>query len=258
MIDKGTLILFERYIRQKVSPGTVRVYMYALRSFFSQLNGNEPSKEAAQRYLDSLAKLSPNTIGLRAHAIMRYFKWMEQPIELDHPTIRVGEPKYLNMNQVEELLAACNTPLEDCLVAVLFDTAVRISELLNLEKGDINWEDGFISVIRKGGRREEVNISKRGLEALDRWLDARESTSRRVFADLEYNDALITVKRVGKRIGIDVHPHMLRHSRAIQLLINGAPLYVVQQHLGHASIATTANIYGRFRAVDLKEQLIPW
>lgn len=258
MSNKETLIFFEHYMRQRVSPGTVRVYMHALRSFFDYLNGGEPSKETAQRYLDSLANKSANTVGLRAHAIMRYFRWLDRPVDLDHPTIRVGEPKYLDMPQVKELLAACSAPLEICLVVVLFDTAIRISELLNLERSDIDWSRGFITVIRKGGRHEDVNISKRGLDGLDAWLNARASGSKRVFADLDYSTALDVIKRVAKRVDVECTPHTLRHSRAIQMLKNGATLHDVQMHLGHASIATTANIYGRFKAIDVKERVPAW
>ncbi|KKK84212.1 hypothetical protein LCGC14_2785600, partial [marine sediment metagenome] len=151
-----------------------------------------------------------------------------------------------------------NTVLEETLIIVLFDTAVRISELLGTELSDINWTDKFISVIRKGGRREEVNISDKALEALSNWLDVRESDSKMVFMDLSYYNAWSILRAVGKRAGIKVHPHIFRHSRAIHMLMNGAELHTVKEHLGHANIATTINIYGRFKAVHLKELVPAW
>ena len=251
---------FADYLKDRVSPNTVRVYMYAIEHWLKTLNGNRPSQQSAQSYVDKLVKAgkAANTVSLRAYAIIRFFKWKGKTITLDCPTIRIGEPNYLTIDQIETLLAVCNTVLERVLITVLFDTAVRVSELLNLELGDINRRGGLISVVRKGGRREEVNISEKGLAALDEWLDVRESESKRVFMDLTYYDAWALLRRVGKRAKIKVHPHIFRHSRAIHMLMNGAELHTVKEHLGHKNIATTANIYGRFKAVHLKELVPAW
>lgn len=251
---------FEEYLMTRVSPGTAKAYMYALRRWFETLNGNKPSLQLAQTHVDMLSRSgkSANTVSLRAHAIMRYFRWKGKPITLDCPTIRINEPEYLVIGQIEELLAACNTVLEATLIIVLFDTAVRISELLNLELDDIDWDGGFISVVRKGGREEKVNISEKALAALDKWIAVRESTSKRVFMDLTYYRAWSILKAVGKRAGIKVHPHIFRHSRAVHMLMNGAEMYTVKEHLGHVNIATTINIYGRLKAVHLKELVPSW
>ena len=253
------LALFESYLLDHVSPGTTRVYMDALRHWFASLNGTGASPKAAQAYIDTMAKRkSASTVSLRAHAIMRYLRWKNIQVRLDCPTIRMGEPEYLTMPQIDKVLAACTTVLEQTLVTVLFDSAVRISELLNIGLDNIDWEDGFISVMRKGGRKEEVNISTKALTALEEWLDARSSKSKKVFMGLSYYDAWIMIKAVGKRAGIPLHPHALRHSRAIMMLKSGTPPHIVQRHLGHASIATTMNIYGRLRAVDIKESIPTW
>lgn len=251
---------FEEYLQYHVSPSTVKAYVYGLRQWFKTLNGDKPSQELAQSHVDLLTKAnkSPSTVNLRAHAIMRYFRWKGKQIRLDCPTVRINEPDYLTIEQIEKLLSVTNTVLEETLITVLFDTAVRISELLNLELDDIDWVGKFISVTRKGGRKEKVNISEKALDVLDTWIDARESESKRVFMDYSYWDAWNTLRIVGKRAGIRVHPHIFRHSRAIQLLKSGVQPHIVQQHLGHRNIATTLNIYGRFTATDLKKELVPW
>ena len=260
MSYKTDLVKFEEYLVNRVSPNTVGVYTYALQHWFKTLNGNAASQETAQAYVDKLTKAgkSASTVSLRGHAIMRYFRWKGKPITLDCPTVRIGEPKYLVIKQIEALLAISHTVLEETLITVLFDTAVRISELLNLKLDDIDWIGKFISVIRKGGRREEVNISDKALNTLAVWLDVRESDSKRVFMDISYYDAWCVIRRIGIRAGIKVHPHIFRHSRAIYMLMNGAEMYTVQQHLGHKNIATTINIYGRFMSVHLKELVPSW
>jgi len=253
------LVKFGEYLGDYVAPTTLHVYTYALSKWFDTLNGGKPTKELAQHYVDVLSKTrSPSTTNLRAHAIMRYFKWKGTPISLDCPTIRMSEPNYLTMDQLGKVLASCNTILEKTLITVLFDTGVRISELLNLRLSDIDQDYKLITVVRKGGRKEDVNISDKGLAVLGEWLDARKSRSEAVFMDLSYHEAWMVIRNVGKKAKIPLHPHLLRHSRAVQMLKAGAPPYIVQGHLGHASITTTMNIYGKFRAIDIKENIPLW
>jgi len=250
---------FGSYLGQHVQPGTANIYLYALRKWFDSLNGTAPTPKAAQNHIDLLAKpRAANTVAVRAHAIMRWFRWRKKEIHLDCPTIRLGEVKYLTMKEFDKVLGACRNSLEEALVVVLFDTAVRISELLNIELGDINREAMTISVIRKGGRRHEVNISEKGLAALDRWITERNSVSKRVFMDIDYWTAWDTIKRVGRRARIKVTPHVFRHTRAVFMLMKGADIHTVQQPLGHTNIATTINVYGRFRAAELRERIPSW
>lgn len=260
VLDKALDIeRFAEYLGGRVSPGTLGIYLYHVSKWLEQLNGNDPTQELAQRYIDSLAKtLNASTVNLKAHAVMRWFKWRGQPIELDCPTVRIPEPKYVSRAELDKLLASCNTLLEKVLITVLFDTAVRISELLNLTTDDIDWDTGLISVIRKGGRKEEVNISPKGLALLKRWIRDRDMSTKKVFGGLDYQTALHTIKGVGGRAGIELTPHMLRHSRAVQMLMKGATLHDVKEHLGHVNIATTANIYGQFKAIDLKRRIPSW
>lgn len=260
MSYKDRIADFEGYLVKRASVGTTRVYVHALSMWFKQLNGHAPTQAAAQEYIDFLTEKgkSASTISLRAHAIKRWFRWRGKAITLDCPTVRIGTPEYLSMQELEEVLAACRTSLERTLVVVLFDTAVRISELLGLELGGIDEDNGLILVTRKGGREQEVNISPRALEQLKEWIEIRASKSKKVFMDIEYEGAWAIIKKLGKRAKIDLHPHIFRHSRAVQMLRSGATLHTVSQHLGHTSIATTSNIYGRFRAGDLKQEIPRW
>ena len=260
MSDMQELTKFRDYLSLRVQPGTVNVYMNALQMWFASNNGDSQTTAAAQSYIDSLAKdgKAPSTISTRAHAIMRYFRWKGVDIHLDCPTIRMKEPEYLSMQELEKVLATCTSQLEKTLVVVLFDTAVRISEFLNLKLEDVDWDRKLISVVRKGGKLDEVNISEKALGELEQWIKLRKSKSEKILMDLDYYSVWIIVKRIGRRAGIKLHPHIFRHSRAIHLLRNKVPINIVSQHLGHKSITTTINIYGRFTAADFKEQITPW
>ena len=264
LMDKQNILReFTTYLDARCRPGTSKVYTHALGLWFAYLNDNEPSQQSAQSYINHLLKqkLSPSTINLRGNAIRRWFKSKGMKVELDFPTsIQYKEPEYLEIEEVEKLITVCKTPLERTLVMVLFDTAVRISELLNLRVKDIDWRRKLISVTRKGGHQEWVNIGDKGLQALRFWLDNRGFDTEKVFGGLDYYSAWQLTKNLGKRSGVkvNIHPHIFRHSRAIFMRMNGAELADVQQHLGHKSITTTANIYGRFKAVDLKNRIPKW
>jgi len=254
---------FEEQLATHASKETVRVYTHAVTHYLASLDGNVQSRRTAQTYLDSLTAngKSPSTVALRAHAITAWFAYKGESVSLNSPTIRLGEPKYLVYDDVLRLLANCETLLEKVLITMLFDTAVRISELLNLETRLIDHENNTITVVRKGGRRSEINMSNKAVVVLDEWLarlQASNIRSDRVFPGVSYWMAWFTVKRAGMRCGLTVTPHVLRHSRAIQMLKSGAHLYVVSQHLGHKSISTTADIYGQFAAADLRPLIPKW
>jgi len=255
-----TLDRFEEYLAKRASAGTVRVYIHALKLWLTSLNGQEPTQKAAQDYIDMLTQsgLSASTINLRGQSIIRWFKWQGKSITIDMPTVRLGEPEYLTMQEVSRLLASCRNILEKAIITVLFDTAIRASELLGITLDDIDWENGLVTVTRKGGRREDVNISEKALEVLSEWIESRTSKSRYVFMDLTYYDLWLTVRGVGKRAGIKIHPHLLRHSRAVQMRKSGAKIEDIKDHLGHVNISTTANLYSRFKAIDLKERIPSW
>ena len=251
---------FEKYLEKRVRPGTVGIYMSGVRRFLAVVNGGRATPKTAQAYIDRLTDdgLSPSTINTRAHGIMRWFRWNGLEIHLDCPTITMKEPDYLSMAEVAKVVSVCHTQFERTMVIVLFDTAIRISEMLGLEVDDVDRERKIVTVTRKGGRREDVNISDRALHELEHWMDIRPYKVNLVFMGMSYHDAWTAVKKLGRRAGVITRPHIFRHSRAIQMLLNGATLHDVQVHLGHSNISTTANIYGRFKAVDVRSRIPEW
>lgn len=242
----------------RASEATKKLYGTKVRQYLNWLDGRSIDQATAQEFIDHLEEkgLAPNTVATAANALRAYFELQGKPLKLHAPKIRIGDPKYRTMDEIYKLLKAADTPLQKCLVGVLFDTGCRISEVLNLRTEDINWDAGFIRVTRKGGRREDVNIGPQALELLRAWLKARESKSRDVFMGMSYDYARKVLLRVAKRAGVEKFtPHQLRHSRAVQMRLQGAELHDVQLHLGHQSIGTTANIYGRLTPTDLKKRI---
>lgn len=258
--NKLSLVEYEEYLRRRTQPNTAITYIVALRDWFTWLDGREPSKETAQEFIDHLEShgKAQNTVATKANAIKRWFKWRGEPILLDSPGIYIPPPEYVTLEQLDQLINACRTPLERVLIIGLFDTACRPSEWLGIELDGIDHVNKLVKVVGKGGREAWVNISDRGLDALDEWLGSRKSSSKRVFMDLTYRDMWVTIKSVGRKAKIPVRPHMFRHSRAIHMLEAGAEPHIVQQHLRHRSITTTLNIYGQYLPMHLKKKIPEW
>lgn len=266
---KTDLTAFVNYLDSRVSRGTIDTYVDNILRWikyvhdrYGGLNGNL-NPRTAQEYIYALTKAgkSSNTVSVSGYAIRRFLSWngvKPEDMKLDIPSIKFKEPRYRTLDEVNKIISVCATPLETVLVTLLFDTGARVSEILNLTLDDIDWDAGMVTVTRKGGRKDNVNISNKSSDALKKWLKSRKFNSKRVFGDLDYYTTWKMVKKIGKRVNVETNPHIFRHSRAIHLLKNRVPIGVVSQHLGHRNIMTTMNIYGRFTAVDLKDQLAEW
>lgn len=139
------------------------------------------------------------------------------------------------------------------LLETLYGAGVRVSELVGLDVDDVDLEEGSIRVLGKGRRERDVPIGRFAREALSAYLTReRPSLATRrsrsaVFLNLRDGGRLsrqgVTdiLARHAREAGIDrrVSPHVLRHSFATHLLEGGADVRVVQELLGHASVATT-------------------
>jgi site-specific recombinase XerD len=137
------------------------------------------------------------------------------------------------------------------LIAVLYRGGLRISEALALRPKDVDQAAGTVTVLHgKGDQRRTVGMDPAAFALLERWLDKRRalglSARRPIFCtlggepiDSSYVGRLLP--RLAVRAGIEkrVHAHRLRHAHAAELAAEGLPVNVVQQQLGHASLATT-------------------
>ena len=173
------------------------------------------------------------------------------------PKLPRSLPHPLPVDDVTRLLDApdATTPagLRDRAVfEVLYGAGLRISELVGLDVDDVDLEDGYVRVLGKGGKEREVPLGTYAREATSAYL----TRGRPVFASAASRAALFLNQRGGRitrqscarllatyaeRAGIDrrVTLHTLRHSFATHLLEGGADVRVVQELLGHASVATT-------------------
>ncbi|MGM1016712.1 MAG: site-specific tyrosine recombinase XerD [Actinomycetota bacterium] len=185
-------------------------------------------------------------------------------IETDDPTGRLRPPKAprrlpkaLTIDQVERLLAApsAEEPLgirDRALLELLYATGARISEAVGLDVDDLSHGD-VLRLRGKGDKERIVPIGSFARAAVDTYLtrvrpelSARGRATPRLFlgargAPLSRQSAWLVIRAAAERAQItsEVSPHTLRHSFATHLLQGGADVRVVQELLGHASVATT-------------------
>jgi integrase/recombinase XerD len=174
-------------------------------------------------------------------------------ILLDTPKIWQLIPEYLTYNEVESLLEQpeINTPLggrDKAILELLYASGLRVSELCGLGVNDV--DDVQVRVFGKGSKERIVPVGQKALEALDYYLiNYREilgGDPKALFVTKSGNRIDRTtiwrmIKNYAKSAGItkNISPHTLRHSFATHLLENGADLRLIQDMLGHVSIATT-------------------
>jgi integrase/recombinase XerD len=136
------------------------------------------------------------------------------------------------------------------LVDILFATGIRVGEAASLDINDFSQKDGMFRIKGKGGRdRVGFAVDEKSLKIQKDHLKARvgkESKSSALFLNrtgnrLSTQGITNVIARLCREGGIEKHvtPHMLRHTVATLLLRNGVDIRVVQEFLGHASIATT-------------------
>ena len=163
-------------------------------------------------------------------------------------------PKVMEVDQIGCLLdQAPEEPLilrDTAMVELFYSSGLRLAELVSVDLGDIDMEDGSLEVLGKGAKARRLPVGGKARAAIVRWLPVRAQLARA-------GESALFVSRRGTRIhprtvqqrlqhwaeiqeaGRRLHPHLLRHSFASHLLESSGDLRAVQELLGHADIATT-------------------
>jgi integrase/recombinase XerD len=178
-------------------------------------------------------------------------------------------PKSLSVSEVRSFLEL-DTPIDkptmmrdSVMLELLYSSGLRVSELVSLKVEDINLEAGFIRVLGKGSKERVVPVNIRAIGRLRGYLNkARQEILKKrqssyLFVTgrgrpLTRQRFWQTIKTLGRKKGIDLSPHTLRHSFATHLLEGGADLRSVQKMLGHSDISTT-QIYTKVTTERLKK-----
>jgi site-specific recombinase XerD len=243
------------------------------RLYLNRLDGNEG---------ENLKKITQNYHIIALRAFLKYLARRDIPslaaekLELADATRKSFT--FLEITEVEDLLRGPEknpnknqliTLRDKAILETLFSTGLRVSELTNLDIDDINLDRGEFMIRGKGGKERIVFLADRAKDAISDYLKLRQDSDKPLFIHVgglkdeeEKGEYMRLTPRSIQRIikkyaglaGIvkDVTPHVLRHSFATDLLINGADIRSVQEMLGHSSITTT-QIYTHVTNKQLRE-----
>ncbi len=136
------------------------------------------------------------------------------------------------------------------LLELAYSSGLRLFELRALDLGDVDLEEGIVRTVGKGRKERRVPVGSHACEAIRRWLPARKEIAgpkvEALFVSLRGRrisprsvQMRFSRRSLERGIGIDVHPHILRHSFATHLLESSGDLRAVQELLGHADISST-------------------
>jgi len=295
-MEKNLQILLKEFLEYlEIEKGrsllTVRNYDFYLRRFLTWAKINEPEEitsEMVRKYHLALARenntrggnLSMATQNYHLIAVRMFLKYLISrdiktldPSKVDLAKTPERQISYLEGSDLENFLTApIQTEEKDliklrdkAILELFFSTGLRVSELCNLKKEDINLEKDEFSVKGKGNKWRVVFLSNQAKYWLKKYLEIRTDLNPYLFVRQDRarveEDKPITprsvermVKKYAKLAGITkkIVPHSLRHSFGTDLLLNGADLRAVQELLGHKSITTT-QIYTHVTDQHLRE-----
>ncbi|OJV93195.1 MAG: site-specific tyrosine recombinase XerD [Microbacterium sp. 67-17] len=250
---------YRQWLADRGIDDSTQVTAALVTEFIAERAASDPPPAAT-----SLARLQSSVRGMHRFLVVEGIDPLDPTTHVRPPKMPRRLPKALTIAQVEALLAAAGpepaaaTPgdlvaLRDrALLELLYATGARVSEAVGLDVDDVN--DGDILRVRgKGSKERIVPIGSYARAAVDAYLTRarpelarRGKASPRLFlgargAPLSRQSAWLVIQAAAERANLEAHvsPHTLRHSFATHLLQGGADVRVVQELLGHASVATT-------------------
>jgi len=267
-LSQNTLVAYKRDLRKFSDYISLRTEMI-----------DSVTKETLSSFLDDL-----KAIGYKASSISRtissvkgLYRYLIYEQLIDHdPTEHISSPKRwktvpkaLNLNDIIALLDTRPDNRfflrDSAMLELMYSSGLRVSELINLKLSDIDFEAGFIKVMGKGSKERIVPLNERCKEKINYYIEQQRKDLLKgkqisPFLFLSNRAKPMTrqrfwqsLKETGKRAGIKVSPHMIRHSFATHLLEGGADLRALQKMLGHSDIATT-QIYTKVTTERIRKE----
>jgi integrase/recombinase XerD len=189
-------------------------------------------------------------------------KVLNQKLDLPNPKKNSDLPEILTIEEMKKLIDNCSNVKHKLIIKLLYGCGLRVNEIVNLRKENVNFEEGLIHIrLGKGKKDRFVKLPDSIKEDLQR------------YCGIDYSKILFGSNRGGKlttatvqailknsarkaEIIKRVYPHLLRHSFATHLLESGTDLRVIQKLLGHSDIKTT-QIYTQISQQSIKNVRSP-
>ena len=275
--------LFHQYVlvEKGLSPQTWISYLEDLQAFFNYYSDKKDTADLLEtdlyeflKYELSLGK-SVSTALRRLSSTRSFYLFLKKEghytgniPEIETPKKPKHLPNCLSEEEIDRLLEAPDmespSGIRDrAMLETMYASGLRVSELLNLKKGQVNLSKGIITVFGKGAKERKVPIADYAIDFIRKYINEVRNKSEHKGSEFLFLNRsgeplsriyfFKQVRKYAELAGIDmtISPHTLRHSFATHLLNHGAQLRMVQGMLGHTNIATT-QIYTHVSSEKLK------
>lgn len=255
------------------SEGTVNLYRIVLRDFCLWLRRDIKTAKDIDilMFLDyekTAHGVSNSTLNSRRLILSSFFgfladsgKIVGNPIRgVDTIKCKATVRKPLSDMELEMVRNACESLREKALFEVLYSTGARVSEVVSMNRTEIDRENRSMVITGKGNKERHIFFNAKAMLALKNYLSSRTDKNEALFVTevspyrrLSKASIEAEVKRIGNRSGIGrrVYPHLMRHTFATDALFHGARVEEVQKMLGHEKLDTTM-IYAKTQTSTLQ------
>lgn len=263
--DKSSLDLMNEFIDAKRIEGcserTLKEYKISaskLIDFYKDKTLRKITTDDIRNFLMSyqgINNCSNTTIDNHRRNLSSFFTWLEaENYVLKSPMIRIHKiktkktvKKIISDEDIEILRDNCNNIRDLAIIDLLYSTGIRVGELVNLNKEDIDFENRECIVMGKGNKERTVYFDAKTKLHLMNYLSTRKDDNVALFVSLDkpydrlnISGVEVRLRKLGKKLGLEkVHPHKFRRTMATRAIDKGMPIEQVQQLLGHNQIDTT-------------------
>lgn len=242
------------------SERTIIYYENTIKALLDKVNvpirkmTTEILREYLSRYQEN-SNCSKVTIDNIRRNLSSFFSWLEEedyilksPIRRIHK-IRTKKvvKEIISDENLERLRDGCSRKRDLAIIDLLISTGMRVGELVNLDIGDLDFEERECIVYGKGDKERKVYFDARTKLHLQDYLESRMDTDPALFVSLntpfqrlQISGVETRLRELGRQLGImNIHPHKFRRTMATKAIDKGMPIEQVQKLLGHQQIDTT-------------------
>ncbi len=250
----------------KNSEYTLRNYLDSNKKFLDYIN-KDPEKateDDVKLYLaENLTTYSSSSLIVFLSAIKYSFSNIlhkDITLNIKRPKKEKKIPTVLTKEEIKKLIESIDTKKSKLMVSFMYACGFRVSEMVNLKLGDLNFQEKVGSVRQGKGKKDRIfNIPEFLLEELEAHIENQKRNNQEYLftgpkGKLSERNMQKIISNAGKRAGLQksVHCHTLRHSFATHLLENGVDIRKIQELLGHSDLSTT-QIYTHISREELKK-----
>lgn len=279
-------------IEKGLSENTILAYRSDILSFLDFLVEEEKNKDEGREIVEasdvqrshfgSYAKflmnkdIKPSSIVRKIASLKGLFRYLNAKEEIrsnpalgaNSPRVPKKLPRVVMLEEIETILRSDMEPKERAVFELLYATGLRVSELVELEVGNVDLKNNTVKTMGKGSKERVIPLGSHAKAAIERYLEDRNLMLRLLNITPDPKKLFLNnrggkisrqfvysfIRACGEKLigGKTISPHTIRHSFATHLLERGADLRVVQELLGHSSIVTT-QLYTHVSKKRLKE-----